>query len=289
KEHVNQTKEMFNSFLGEYAKQVKEIFSNKFERYNQIVRKSFLFNDLEEQKAYFQVWLANLIYNKTNSLLIILFPEIKFILNKIKQTNNLRLHYKRTHFFFSLLVFKLNYNLPRFKYEFEKISKNKNFLITDSKFINLFVLEMRCLIYFYGVSLFVNVYIIKLFLFKAFVCYTRSHNPKLHEYFLFNEYTIFEDLNHLFDQISANFKPSTNFYLSKEGEFCKETKLHILEISDKLISEEIYKLSEENKLKLINQNKMNNDQEAITFESKNRDIIKKVTIVFDEFFKSFKK
>ncbi|RVD90851.1 hypothetical protein TUBRATIS_27170, partial [Tubulinosema ratisbonensis] len=191
----------------------------------------------------------NLFHNNINSFLLILFPELKFILLRIVQFKSLHFIYRRYHLFLSILIFKFNYLLPKLKHELMNLKANG--LITDSKFINLFVLETRCFMCVFSLTLFEDRNCVKLFFLKAFLCYVRCCSFRLLDYFLIDEYTIFDNFDGYSDQISIDFVCVFNFLRPNYELLDFLPKCDIIFLNSDLFSKEFTKLTKLEKIEKL--------------------------------------
>lgn len=103
-------------------------------------------NSIDTQKRL-KVWLEDLLNNETNLFLLILFPELKCLLNEVNKTQSAALNSKKFHMFFSLILLKYTAFLNFFSLILKYNKDSSTFKITDSKFLNLFILDLRCFIY----------------------------------------------------------------------------------------------------------------------------------------------
>ncbi|RVD91142.1 hypothetical protein TUBRATIS_24190 [Tubulinosema ratisbonensis] len=272
--------EKFNTFYFEYSHTVNQILDQCFKPYSVKIAPYFFSKNNQIVKETLQIYITDLLYNKINCLLVILFPEIKLILENLADACTLRFLYMRFHFFFSLLVCKLNYNLPKLKYEFDKSSFFDNFLITDSKFFNIFVLEIRLFICVSCLTLLNNLKQINLIFLKAFISFVRCRNPDFLDYFLLNEFTPLDHFigleNHIEIFLKAFEKGSKNL-----------PKLNIQSIDNKLISEDYYRLNELERIeKLIQISETKKKDDPKMIES-NANLIQKISEFLIEYFRKF--
>ncbi|RVD92167.1 hypothetical protein TUBRATIS_13380 [Tubulinosema ratisbonensis] len=275
----------FNEFYMKYAQSLIQFYNYNFGHYYKKFNPIFGVSDPQLQKDYFQVWVFDLFNNKTNSLLIVLFPELRVILDRIPLLFNFVIHYKRLHFFFSLLVLKLNFHLPKIKSEFDKLGED--LLITDSEFMNLFCLEIRCFICILSLFIFTEEDTIKIMFLKAFACYMRSLDSNILKYFLFDEYTILENKKDALKQTQIDFNSKNNFYLINKVATSGIPKCDILSISPNFVKLENPGLIIQNEW--INSIKKDSRKGSRVYEveSESLFIVKQVTEIFREYLTTF--
>ncbi|RVD91686.1 hypothetical protein TUBRATIS_18610 [Tubulinosema ratisbonensis] len=224
----------FNEFYSSYAKSINQLYSRKFEMYSKKI-KFFFMGEKNEAKNNFIVWLINLLNNPTNSLLFILFPELKIFVEKIINVRDFLGFYARFHFFFTLLVLKLNYNLPRIKYEIYILKSKQNYKIIESKFFNLLILEFRCMICIFGTTVLTEKIYVNLLFFKSYISFIRLHIPKITKCLFVDDFYDLNACTYLESLLSVEFKPIGSLKLSSESEFSKIPKCRITAINQKLI------------------------------------------------------
>ncbi|RVD91163.1 hypothetical protein TUBRATIS_23960 [Tubulinosema ratisbonensis] len=276
----------FNKFFSEYTENVTPPFLNLNFNYPIKYRKLFFSETQNKTNINLLIWVHDLLNNKTNSLLIILFPELKLIIKKIYKFGCIKAYYKKFHYFFALLVFKLNLNLPKIKYEFDKMNKTDECLITDSKFINLFMLEMRCLICTFCLVVFTDKELMKLLFFKAFACFVRSLNRNFLKCFLFDEHSVFNIFKDKYDFIRLNLDDLYARHMINKVSLEAISKCNVITLSDKIIFLEVNFLSEESKLNQLYEFFLTNEYSYSKFISENLNIKKRITNAVKKYFES---
>lgn len=276
--------ESFNKFMYEYYTRVATfLFHSKQSYLNFLVSKigkhkqKDLIND-------FQVIIDLLFNNNDNRIILVLFPELKAFFEKIRRFGNFSMQYKLYHIVISLVIFKFHLTLPIIQKEYEKNSDRKDFIFTDSKRINLFILETRCLISVLGCYFFDNFYSPKIFLFRTFISFVRCEYPSFLKYIVMNDF---------FDYISKveakNLKDIKYYY----SDYIKKSNnvffiFQLFEIPTFLVSEDYLELSEVLKTKIyfVDSNlEEENIGRFIQIGTKHIDVMKKVDVLLKEYIK----
>ncbi|RVD91141.1 hypothetical protein TUBRATIS_24180 [Tubulinosema ratisbonensis] len=286
KEIVSVAIKKFNEFFNNYIKTIPRLYDSKFRLYFRRVNNYCFSINQTRSRNFLQVWLIDLFNNNTNSVLLILFLELKYLIESIMHYEKFLFFPKRFHFFFSLLIYKLCFNLPRLKYEFNKLKTKQNFLFTDSKYINMFVLEIRCMMTAFNISVLLDKDQLKLIFYKSFISYVRLISPNLLNCILFDEFTNFESFKGYSKQIRVSCIPTTNFNSNRSNgsNVLENAKIEFL--NPVLIQLSYFGLYHKQKMDIMVEIAVLNN-ESSGLQSENFNNIEKITNMLSEYFENF--
>lgn len=199
----------FNQFFEEYSLSISKLvtnehnpyFANSFHRY-------FPNNDPEISKCKILTWLVDLIKDKNNIIILLLFPEIKFFIEFIATARFLRGKTIKIHIFFSYLIFKLQILKAKIKDEFLLNQNEYGFLFIHSNHINYLFLEIRMFIAHFRFNLMKEKNVFKVLVYKAFINFLRLKAPEVFQTLLYNEFSSINKctIYSINQKITLNFK-----------------------------------------------------------------------------------
>lgn len=283
--NINEMILLFNEFVKEYFKTIQTMKTKMYKSYTTTIKKMFFHKNNKEMAKKLLFWINDLFNNEVNIILMLLFPELRFLIENIKINKNLRHVYKRIHCFLSLVVYKYTYMLPYIEKEFRLYYNG--FKLTDSKIINMFIFEVRCFFYIFSSDLLNDEKELKSICLNTFLSFIRLYDPEYMEMFLLNEHLVFENYLNIselieIDDCSKKQGSPKNIFLADKNQVCLKG------ITKQLFDQQYFLLNEEEKLKklynLIQKNELNKDE----FCYKNMNTIENITIKMFTIFNKLK-
>lgn len=180
--------EEFNEFKNIFLIHFNDFFVFTFKHYFQPTNDFFYSHNDSLTYKKLKIWVKEIFDNETNSILLVIFPELKIIFLKIIPTEHIRNLYKRIHFLVSVIVFKFHFLLPFLEEEIKLYKSIVSFDIINLKKFHYFILEIRLLLTFFAYVFDFAQKEKKIFFFRAFLSYVRIKNGKMLKYFLVEEF-----------------------------------------------------------------------------------------------------
>lgn len=173
------------------------------------------------------------------------------------------------------MVLKYTLILPFIKKEFKSFDHD-SFKFTDSRVINLFTFEMRCLFLIFALDILNDEREYKIICMNTFLGFLRLYNPKLLEFLIVNEYLVIKD----YFSISKFIKLHCIF---RENSRCKKhfseviNQRHFEGISKELFDQQYASLDEGKKILILYSYLKNEKFKEEEFCFANINIIEKIT------------
>lgn len=275
----------FNKFRTNYFESIKMVFTDVYGTYFYLVRRLFYTKNLSETQNNMKIWVADLFNNETNSILLLIFPELTLFIDKIKNQLGFKYNYKKIHYFFSLVIFKFTLRLPFIKSDFLKQKNNDSFLITDSKNFNFLTLEMGCFMSFFAFLLINDQSSFKYLTLKSFISFIRLKNPNFLKFSLLHEYCNLNNFDKIDDMIELNENYLLYYFTSRNFARLEHIKnIKIIQMKKDLFNREYGDLTVLEKLNKTYLTFNTNKHNYVDFFNKNREITKRITNIFLDWF-----
>lgn len=274
----------FNDLCVDYFIDVSSLFEAYDSYYFNVLAKLFMSKKDEEKINISRIIVDYIFNNEKFIVLLILFPELKYFIETSFSLFFVNATFFRIHLMISIIVLKFVVTLP-FLYE-EYLNYHENvYKITDSKIFNQFILETKCLIFFY------SLYILKFqndfsaIFMRTFISFLRLKEGNIQNCFIFNEFTDFNK-THPTTRLFKIYN-SAKIEIIRFHKFEKNTLNYFrtLEINNSSVNYELKDENESEKLKTLYLNINDHKTNLEEFISRNEKLSEKICEMFNEIFK----
>ncbi|RVD90690.1 hypothetical protein TUBRATIS_28830 [Tubulinosema ratisbonensis] len=251
----------FNQIFIKYVENIQKVIFSCKKEYLKKIEREYTDNNKHIKIKNLRSIYDSFLMQKENSILLILFPELKkFIFEHKKKINKVEA-FKTLHIFLTMLATKFHFLKDNFRSLFLKLEQNPSWHIFQSNFISYFIFEMKCTIIFFSFYFIQKINFSRKLLLRTFIIFLKLldlENLKK-AYFYRNIFDPTGDCKKYFENIELLTLPIFNQQHIKIFDFFKIKSIsypHIRKYFDfckndlnKNIDEENYLKKEKNLLK----------------------------------------
>lgn len=276
---VNDLINRFNIFQFNFLEKIKGFFKVNYDRYFHYDN-NFFNNEKYTLKDKLKIWIYDLFKNETHLLLLLLIPEIKFLIDFIEKTERAEDLYKKLHIIISYIIFKFNFSLYFIRLEFQSNKNNKNFLITDSKLLNSLILEIRMALSFFGARRSFTEFEQICFTYKAFLSFIRLYYPEQLKFFIFDEYKELSNFKNLKNFIKIKHKYIDDLPTKKDKRCVSDFFFILKSLDENLFNERNQFFDQETKNNILEKMNLERNSEVNPFKHNEPLLIEEITRIF---------